>query len=247
MNYPGMVCLTPPTTEPITDTQLATQLRLGLDTSEYGLLAGYISAARMLFEEMTGRALMLQQWQATFTRGYQPFHEYEWWEYEPTANQTPQFKYRLPKSPVISISSITGIPPGQTSPIDLSDDYTLNNTVEPAVLTLNQRLDTLTVAYWCGYGGQLPMVSFTTDTWLSLAHTIVCTTDTLLQDAHGPTNTATVTTWQPTQVPAIMTQAITLLAASWYLHREQVIPTLGSTPDVPYGFQVIADLYRVRI
>lgn len=52
-----LVVITPPATEPVTVAELNSHLRLN-DTSEDALLAAFITTARTIFEEATGRAVV---------------------------------------------------------------------------------------------------------------------------------------------------------------------------------------------
>jgi uncharacterized phiE125 gp8 family phage protein len=52
-----LVVITPPATEPVTVAELKSHLRLN-DDSEDALLSGFITTARTMFEEATGRAVV---------------------------------------------------------------------------------------------------------------------------------------------------------------------------------------------
>ena len=56
-----LVVITPPTTEPVTVAELKSHLRLN-DDSEDSLLSAFITTARILFEEATGRAVVSTQY-----------------------------------------------------------------------------------------------------------------------------------------------------------------------------------------
>lgn len=55
---PAVQVVTPPSSEPVTAAELAAHLKLNTGTSEYADLAGFITAARELFEQHTGRAVL---------------------------------------------------------------------------------------------------------------------------------------------------------------------------------------------
>jgi uncharacterized phiE125 gp8 family phage protein len=61
----GSILVTGPAAEPVTLEEARSQCRL-TDTSEDGLLAGYVLAARQLVEGRIGRALLTQTWLETF-------------------------------------------------------------------------------------------------------------------------------------------------------------------------------------
>ena len=55
---PAVQVVTPPSSEPVTAAELYGHLKLNTGTAEYAQLEGFISAARELFEQHTGRAVL---------------------------------------------------------------------------------------------------------------------------------------------------------------------------------------------
>lgn len=145
-NFPGLKLISPPQSEPVSVDELAMQLRLN-DTSEYPLLAQYISATRQLFEEMTGLSVMRQQWEVFYHRQHRIhddyFNEAFWWEALPANCPRHGHHYYLPKNPVREVKSVIGN--------DVRQKFWLNNTVEPAVLSVGQQTDWLRVQFWAGW------------------------------------------------------------------------------------------------
>jgi len=76
-HYRGHVKTTPPAVEPIQASEVWNQLRLDEDT-DTPLIELYITAAREQCEEVTGRALITQQWRLTLDNW--PNQGEPWWD-----------------------------------------------------------------------------------------------------------------------------------------------------------------------
>lgn len=99
-----------PAVEPVTIEELRSHLRV-TDSSEDGLLAGYLLAARSLAEQRTGRAFITQTWVETYDDHW-PNYRHRRHRMYPT--RPPAFNWRdrailLPRPPLQSVTSVTYI------------------------------------------------------------------------------------------------------------------------------------------
>jgi len=128
----GLNLEVPPVYEPVSVDELKEHLRLNID-DENSLLAEYISAARLLAEDYTGRQFMTATWKAYF----------DYW---------PDF---LPKSPTQAVSEILYY---DTSNVQQElTTFDLDNTCDPARLmisnkpSLGSRKPSVIITLECGY------------------------------------------------------------------------------------------------
>lgn len=101
----GSSLTTAPALEPVTIEEARSQCRL-TDSSEDGLLAGYLLAARHLAEERTGRVLVTQSWTETWDHRWPHGHHHE---HRPDAHHLGPYSRRrimLGKAPVQSVTSV---------------------------------------------------------------------------------------------------------------------------------------------
>ncbi len=64
INAPRLVLVTPPASEPVTKAEAKLWLKLDSDTTDDALVTGLITAARSVFEQMTGRSIIDTVWRA---------------------------------------------------------------------------------------------------------------------------------------------------------------------------------------
>lgn len=146
----GTTLVTPPIAEPVTVDLLALQLRLN-DTSEYELLTNYITAARQLFEEFTGRALCGQSWKATYhLHSHHPYlgfpYPFQFPQLTPNHIHLP-----IPKPPLRQVTTLT------VNGTEITD-YEVKADVEPAIISfmptgIKPPWD-VEIDFDCGYTGE---------------------------------------------------------------------------------------------
>lgn len=143
---PGTLTLvTAPATEPLTVAQVADHLRLD-QGNEDDYLESLISAARELVESETNRALITQTW------------EISW-------NSWPRFPIELPKSPLVSVTSVKYLDDTGTETTWSASNYRVKAFAGPRplpgrvslaygiTLPTNQSVsDSIVIRYVAGYG-----------------------------------------------------------------------------------------------
>lgn len=105
--------VTPPTHEPITLAEVKTALKLGSSTSEDALLNGWITAARQMFEEWTGRQVMPATWAL-------------WLDDVPAVTQI-----ELPYPPLAEVTAVTYLDSAGAVQTFASSNYTVVAPVGP--------------------------------------------------------------------------------------------------------------------
>lgn len=133
---------TGPTSEPLTDVDVIEHLRLE-DDLEANQVDRVIAAARAQVEHLTGRALMPQTWELALRR-------------------FPPHRFRLPKPPLVSVTSITYVDDDGNSQVLASSEYQVNIRIEPGEIERAFRgswpdtrdvPNAVIVQYVVGYGG----------------------------------------------------------------------------------------------
>ena len=133
---------TAPTVEPLTTVEAKAHLRLEIDTDDAPVQI-LISAARRFVEHATGRSLITQTW---------TLYDDCWPECEPI---------RLPRGPVIAVSSVKYYDSDNVLQTMASTDYLVDVTCDPARVALlptavwptaYPRINAIQVAYTAGYG-----------------------------------------------------------------------------------------------
>lgn len=152
----GIVRVTPPQSEPVTLDEARAQARLTTN-DEDGLLAGYILAAREYTENLLGRALLNQTFNATF--------DFCWpkiWDRE-----HPRIAVELQRAPLVSVSSITytdeagqiqTLPPGQYRVLTARTVGLVEPVYGVTWPTPRWQAEAITVQFVAGYGstGNVP-------------------------------------------------------------------------------------------
>jgi len=139
----SLVLTTPPTVEPVSVAELATQLRIGTTESavEADLLSGYIKAARERLEVDTRRAFITQTWTLTL-------------------DNFPG-RFVLPRPPLQSVTSVKYYDTdGNLQTVDAAD-YRVDIAAEPGVVdpaysvvwpSAREMTNSIAVVYVAGYG-----------------------------------------------------------------------------------------------
>jgi uncharacterized phiE125 gp8 family phage protein len=153
--------ITPPTTEPVTQTDVFNQIRQDADTFQDSttLVDMLIIAVRERAESVTNRALLTQTWELTLDR----FPNFSW-NYGQEGGSHGN-RIRIPKPPLVSINSIIYIDiDGNEQTLDPSL-YKVVSKAEPAYVqpaygtvwpaTLNDSA-VITINFTCGYIYNIP-------------------------------------------------------------------------------------------
>lgn len=160
----GSTLLTAPALEPVTIEEVRSQCR-ETDTSNDGLFAGYLLAARQLAETRTGRSLVAQTWVETFDEDWprlaQHHEHHERWVHR--ARRV----IMLPRPPLQNVVSITYVDTdGATQTLDPTQyrvgTRQLIGVIEQAYQVcwpaVRRQIDTISVQYVAGYAspGEIP-------------------------------------------------------------------------------------------
>lgn len=148
----GSTLTTAPALEPVTLEEARSQCRL-TDSSEDGLLAGYLLAARSLAEKRTGRVLITQTWTETFDHCWPTLGRHHHNHFRPLDGAAPSYSRRcilLQKAPVQSVASITYV-----------DTNGAPQTLDPSQYQVGKRL--LVGAIEEAYGVSWPAVRWQMD------------------------------------------------------------------------------------
>lgn len=138
----GLVQTSAPATEPITNADTRAFLRI-TGIHEAPLVTTLIEDARQRCERVTGRALITQTWRLTLSQ----------WPCDRVI--------RLPKPPLVSVSSITYIDTSGTTQTLAADQYRVDITTEPGTITpaygvswpsVRDVTASIAVTFVCGYG-----------------------------------------------------------------------------------------------
>ena len=136
----GSTLITAPAVEPVTLAEMRTHLRLhGDDTSENDLLTDLIQEARQEIEQRISRAMIEQTWQLTID--HWPHGREPWWEGTKEAHiHVLHGNYGwlvLPKSPLISVESVTVYDEDSTAQsINVAQTFDIDTAQEPGRLAL---------------------------------------------------------------------------------------------------------------
>lgn len=163
----GSTLTTAPALEPVTIEEARSQCRI-TDSSEDGLLAGYLLAARSLAERLTDRALVTQTWTETYDHDWPTLGRHR--HFRPAHDGAAPYSRRcilLRKAPVQSVSSITYVDTnGAPQTLDPSQYQVgkriLIGAIEEAYgvswPAVRCQMDAISVAYVAGYAsaGQIP-------------------------------------------------------------------------------------------
>lgn len=140
--------VTEPETEPVSLDEMVQHLRVD-QTAEDDVISGFITAARVMVEQWSNRALITQQLIWTMSR--EAPEEMPSW---PMSMWAPVggTMFDVPRSPVQSIITCSSI--DQTGASTGITDFTLDNKLIPARLRLNSLpfQGQLQTEYWAGYG-----------------------------------------------------------------------------------------------
>ena len=158
----GSTLAAAPAAEPVTLEEARSQLRVS-DSSEDGLIAGYLLAARTLAEERTGRVFVTQTWVETFDEHW-PRHEHH--SHGRRRGILGRRRIALPRPPLQSVSSITYVDTtGATQTLDPSQ-YVVGRYKNIGVIdeaygvcwpTTRCQVDAISVTYIAGYSDTNPM------------------------------------------------------------------------------------------
>lgn len=144
VGLPGQWSLTrtvEPASEPITIDEATAQMRLEISDDDV-LINGLIVAARNYVEEYLQRALITQTWRLTLD---------DWYVWE----------IRLPRPPLLAISSITYLDTGGTVQTLSSSIYRVSTDSQPGVVVpewgevwppIRNQVDAIKITYTAGYG-----------------------------------------------------------------------------------------------
>lgn len=158
----GSTLTSPPAVEPVTIEEARSQCRL-TDSSEDGLLAGYVLAARHLAEERTERVLITQTWTETFDRRWPTLGHHHAHHHRVVQDGVfPHSRRRilLLRAPVQSVASITYVDQnGATQTLDPSQyqagKHLLAGAIEEAYgvswPAVRWQMDAISVQYVAGY------------------------------------------------------------------------------------------------
>lgn len=144
--------ITPPTVEPVSVAEAKQHLRI-VNSDEDTLIESYIAAAREWVETFTNRTLVKSTWQYQ-TDGF----SYYCIDGDPYA-----VGFRVPRAPLISVSSITYLDEAGAEQTLSSSYYNVDPNVEPGLVSLaynqtwpNTRAtrNAVTVTYLAGYGAR---------------------------------------------------------------------------------------------
>ena len=136
----GSTLITAPAVEPVTLTEMRTHLRLhSNDTSEDAYLFNLIREVREEIEQRIGRAIIEQTWQLTID--HWPHGREPWWEGTKEAHiHVLHGNYGwlvLPKSPLISVESVTVYDEDSTAQsINVPETFDIDTAQEPGRLAL---------------------------------------------------------------------------------------------------------------
>lgn len=139
----GLKLHTAPTVEPLSVLELLDHLRLPSGGSEDAMLARWLTSARTLVEQATGRALITQTWEYVLDA----------WP--------PGRVIELPLPPLVSVTSITTYTPSNVPTTMSSADYLVDIWNQPGRVALNdgaswpsdlRRVAGIVIRYQCGYG-----------------------------------------------------------------------------------------------
>jgi hypothetical protein len=169
MRY-GLKLVTPPLVEPLDLTATKNYLRIDSgDTTQDSIILDMITAARQRCERIIDRALVSQAWRMTMDT-WPSDSPIRWprflvddWPFGSSGgfDGTTNGVIRLPRSPLISVDSITYIDIGGNTQTWNSSNYNVDTDAEPGRITLvyNQvfpvilpRADAITVSFTAGYG-----------------------------------------------------------------------------------------------
>jgi len=146
----GLQLITGPQLEPVSLAEAKAHCRIEVTTDD-GLLAGYILAARSWAEDFTRRAFMEQTWDFTI--------DYGWPMAKTRAGD--RYSIELPKPPLVSVTSISYVDGTGATQTLAADQYLVNKTeiaglIEPAYAvtwpTVRIQMKAITVRFVCGYG-----------------------------------------------------------------------------------------------
>ena len=189
----GLQLVTDLVSEPVSVATLKSHLRLNT-TDEDSLLAGYITAARQLFETMTDRAVLTQTWKLSL-------------------DAFPRI-IRLPRAPLQSVSSVQYYDSNDVLTTWSSTNYSVDTQREP--------------------GRVVPSVFFPDwkvfAVYPALSYRI--SPKVIIQFVAG---------W--TACPALVSQAILLLASHYYQRRDAYEDK--AMIEVPMGFKAIVNQYKL--
>ena len=138
----ALTLVTGPTGEPLIDADVIEHLRLE-DDLEANQVDRVIAAARSQVEGVTGRALMPQTWELALRR-------------------FPLQRIRLPKPPLVSVTSITYVDADGNSQVLASSEYQVNTRIEPGEIErafrgtwpdIRDVPNAVVIQYVVGYGG----------------------------------------------------------------------------------------------
>lgn len=163
----GSTLVTGPAIEPVTIEEARSQCRL-TDSSEDGLLAGYVLAARHLAEERTGRSLITQTWAETWDHRWPHGHHHH--QHRRDAQHFGPYSRRLimlGKAPVQSVASVQYFDTNGVQQTLDPGQYRFGMHKKIGVIeeaygvpwpAVRWQIDTISVTYVAGYAspGQIP-------------------------------------------------------------------------------------------
>lgn len=139
----GLKLITAPTVEPLSILDLRDHLRLPSGGSEDAMLARWLTSARTLVEQATGRALITQTWEYVLDR----------W---PAGGVL-----EVPLPPLVSVTSITTYTSRHVAATMPTADYWVDSWNQPGRVALNdgaawptdlRAIAGIVIRYQCGYG-----------------------------------------------------------------------------------------------
>lgn len=242
----GLVLITPPDAEPITLAEAKAHCRVDGD-SEDALLTTLIRAARLEAERQTGRAIPAQTWKSTY-------------------DAFPDWYFRLPKAPLISVTSIVYTATDGTSTTLASTAYTVSTASDPGLIepsydssiwpTAREIIDAVAVTFKAGWASTSIAAATATGAQTvtpgSMAGIVaagVLTIDSGTKQEQVTVTSVTSTTFTATfarahdtackvsAVPDDVQAAIKLLVGHWYANREET--TEGALSEIPMAAKAL--------
>lgn len=133
--------VTDPAEEPLTVSEAKTHLKVSGSTED-SYISGLITAARLICEEFTGRALVTQGWRLWCDNfpGGNPNSMGAWWDgvREAADHLTVKRAVRLPRPPLISVEAVTIYDDDDNSEEFPESEYFVDTSSEPGRLALRR-------------------------------------------------------------------------------------------------------------
>lgn len=224
-NWKNAKILTQPTAEPVTTAQAKSHLRIESGVTDDDTIIGlYITAARKMVEQWTGRSLMTQTWQ--YFLDYFPIDEARgqerWWDGSREGAIT-QFQSITPyielpwAAPLVSITHLKTYDENDSATTFSSTNYFADINQEPGRLTLRS-------------GSSWPSGIFRQSSGIEIQYVTGYSSDSDASD-----------------VPEDLKQAIKVIVAHLYEHRgDNIVGQGAQNVEMPNIVRVLLQPYVVR-